>query len=247
MRKLFLIGPIIFIVIWILISYLELVNEFFLPKPDRVLFALWDLIVNKNLILDIQSTIFRWLLGLAIGMIIGIPLGIAMGNSKRLYNLLEVLMDFFRSIPTITLFPLFLVFFGIGDISKVLIGAWATILYVFINALYGVRQAKEFRIKVAKTFHATKSQIFIKVVLPEAMPSIFVGIRIAISMSLVVIVASEMIMGTTYGLGRKIFDSALVFAIPEMYASIIITGLLGYLSNKLFLLFENRIVHWVNK
>jgi NitT/TauT family transport system permease protein len=247
MKKLTILGPIIILILWLVVGHLSLIDEFFLPKPEKVAIAIWVSFASKNLLADVEQTCLRWFAGLVIGIMIGIPIGIAMGASRRIYNLLEVVMEFFRSIPTITLFPLFLVFFGIGNTSKIFIAAWATVLYVFINTLYGVRHSRESRLKVAKVFRATKRQTFIKVIIPDALPSIFVGIRIALSMSLVVVVASEMIMGTELGLGRRIYDSALVFAIPEMYAAIIITGLLGYLSNKLFVIGESNLIHWGNK
>lgn len=247
MKKYSFIGPLVFLGIWLIVSHFGLIDELFLPKPEVVTMTIWTSFTKGYILNDLKTTIFRWLVGLIIGITVGIPIGIFMGASVRVHNLLELVMDFFRSIPTITLFPLFLVFFGIGNTSKVLIAAWATVLYVFINTLYGVRQARESRLRVAKVLRATRLQTLTKVTIPCALPSIAVGIRIALSMSLVVVVATEMIMGTTNGLGRRIYNSALVFAIPEMYATIIITGLLGYVSNKLFMFCENRFIHWANK
>jgi ABC-type nitrate/sulfonate/bicarbonate transport system permease component len=247
MSRYIALGPIAVIAIWLLVSHTHLIDEIFLPKPESVASALWTSFANKSILPDIQMTTMRWLVGLLIGVVIGVPLGVAMGASRLIYESLEIVVDFFRSIPTMTLFPLFLVFFGIGDKAKIFIAAWSTVLYVLINTLYGVRHAKESRIKVAKVFRANKWNMYTKVIIPDALPSIFVGVRIALSMSLVIVVASEMIMGTTLGLGRRIFDSALVYAMPDMYGAIIIAGLLGYTSNKLFVIVESRIVHWTSK
>lgn len=248
MKRYFLLGPLGLIAVWLAVTHAGLIDLFFLPKPESVCLALWRLFASKSILPDIRSTTFRWLAGLAGGVLVGIPLGVLMGIQQRIYAALELVVDFFRSVPTMTLFPLFLVFFGIGDQAKIYIAAWATLLYVVVNTLYGVRQVKEGRLKVAKVLRATRWQTLTKVVIPDALPSIFVGLRIALSMSLVVVVASEMIMGgSTSGLGRRIFDSALIYRIPEMYALIVVTGLLGYISNKLFALAEARIVHWASK
>jgi NitT/TauT family transport system permease protein len=192
-------------------------------------------------------TVARWILGLLLGVLLGIPVGLMMGCSRRVYDSLEILVDFFRSIPIMALFPLALVLFGIGDRSKIFLSAWAALLYVLINAMYGARHAKEPRIMAARVFGASPWQVFTKVIFPDALPNIFVGIRMSISMSLVIVVASEMVMGTQAGLGRRVFDAALVYKMAEMYAVVIIAGALGYLSNKLFVMAESRLMHWAAK
>lgn len=240
-------GPSVMLVVWGIVSYGHMIDELFLPTPGAVSKALWEAVAVGSALPDVGMTMTRWLAGLGAGIVIGIPLGVGMGASQKVYALLEVVIDFFRSVPTISLFPLFLVFFGIGDLAKISIAAWATSLSVLINTLYGVRNVKEARVKVAKVLRANRWQILSKVIIPDALPSIVVGIRIALSMSLVVVVASEMIMGTTKGLGRRIFDAALIYEMPDMYAAIIVAGMLGYLSNKLFAVCENRFVHWASK
>ena len=101
-----------------------------------------------------------------------------MGYSNKVYMSLEIVVDFFRSIPVISLLPLFLVFFGIGNISKIAIATWTALLAVLFNSMYGVKHAKEMRLMVAKSLRANNFQIFTKIVAPDALPEIFVGIRI---------------------------------------------------------------------
>jgi ABC-type nitrate/sulfonate/bicarbonate transport system permease component len=238
------IGPFLVLLIWFLITQFSLIDPIFLSSPISTFSKLYLLFLTGNILTDIGHTMLRWFIGLALGTVIGIPLGIFMGISKKIYESLEVIVDFSRSIPVMTLFPLALVLFGIGDRSKIALAAWASLLYVVINTMYGVRHVKQARIMMAKSLRARKGQIFTKVILPDALPEIFVGIRMSISMSLVIVVASEMIMGTNVGLGKRIFDAAMVYKISEMYATILVAGLLGYASNKLFVLLENRVIHW---
>lgn len=248
MKKNFIfLGPFVILVLWFLLTYLGFIEPIFLPSPVATFNKLFTLIFSGEIISDVKWTVIRWIAGLVIGILIGIPIGIFMGSSKRVYESLEVVIDFFRSIPIMTLFPLTLVLFGIGDKSKIALAAWASIIYVVINTMYGVRHVKESRLMMAKSLRATPFQIFTKVIFSDALPEIFVGIRMSISMSLVIVVASEMIMGTNIGLGKRIFDAALVYQITEMYAAIIIAGLLGYLSNKIFATFENKMIHWAAK
>jgi len=113
--------------------------------------------------------------------------------------------------------------------------------------MYGVHLGKELRIKAAKTMKVKGFTLFQKIVFPEALPQIFSGMRIAISLSLIIVVVTEMFIGTNFGLGRRIIDAQLVYRISEMYAVIIIAGILGYLINKGFIFGEKKIVHWRGK
>ena len=135
-------------------------------------------------------------------------------------------------------------FLGIGDQSKIAISAWTTMLYVVINTLYGVLHGNESHRMVARVFRANPLQTFTKVVFMDAIPHIFIGMRISVSMSLVLVIAAEMVMGTTVGLGKRIFESSLTFSVSEMYATILIVGILGLLSNKLFVQLERHFIHW---
>lgn len=248
MRKPFLfLGPFLILLLWFLLSYFNFIQPIFLSSPYATFDKLINLLFSGEIMPDIQWTVIRWIAGLAIGIVLGIPIGIFMGYSKAVYESLEIVIDFFRSIPIMTLFPLALVLFGIGDKSKIALAAWASAIYMVINTMYGVRHVKEARLMMAKSLRARPFQIFSKIIFPDALPEIFVGIRMSISMSLVIVVASEMIMGTNVGLGKRIFDAALVYQMKEMYACIIIAGLLGYLSNKMFVIFENKMIHWTNK
>lgn len=247
MKKEIIIGPILLLIVWILLTSLNVIKPIFLPSIGSVISEFYKLFATAEILGDLGSTLIRWIIGLAIGVAIGVPLGIVMGYSDKIYSSLEIVVDFFRSIPAMTLFPLFLVFFGVGNKAKIIISAWGALLYVWVSAMYGVKHSKGVRLMVAKTLRANRFQIFKKFIFPDALPEIAGGIRVGISLSLVLVIASEMIMGTRFGLGKRIFDAALVYDMSEMYATIIIAGLLGYLSNKLFLLFENRIIHWSDK
>lgn len=170
-----------------------------------------------------------------------------MGYSDKIYSSFEFAVEFFRSIPATALFPLFLLFFGIDNQSKIAIVAWAASLILVINSMYGVHLGKELRIKAARTMKVKGFTLFQKIVFPEALPQIFSGMRIAISLSLIIVVVTEMFIGINFGLGHRIINAQLVFRTSEMYAAIMIAGILGYLINKIFIFFEKRIIHWAGK
>lgn len=234
----------VMLIIWYLITASGLVREIFLPSPVRVSEALLRLSVSGTLPRDLWHTVARALTGLAIGATLGISLGIPLGYSPRLYQFLDLPIDFFRSVPTTALFPLFLLLFGVGDSSKVVIVAFSTSLILLVNTVDGVRSGNKTRRMVAQSLRATELQMLTKVTLPDALPHIFTGLRIALSLSLVLVVVLEMFIGTTTGLGRRISDSHQLYRIPEMYSAILVTGATGYLLNVALRLLAQRVVHW---
>ncbi len=244
MRKYTIIGPILLILIWDVASQLQLVDKFFLPDPFTVIKKLVELIGSGAILGDLIFTLERVVLSFFIALAIGLPLGLFLGGSEKIYRSVEFIIDFFRSTPATALFPLFLLVFGITDKSKIAVAAFAAMLIIIFNTAYGVMHAKKSRILAAQIMGATKVQIFRWILFWESLPQTFIGLRSAISLSLVIIVVTEMFIGTTSGLGRKIIDSQITYEIPAMYATILMTGIVGYLLNLLFLEAEKRFLHW---
>lgn len=239
--------PLFILIVWAIYSNLKFISPLFLSTPQAVFLEIINLFSSGVIISDILSTLCRVLAGFIIACIIGIPLGLLMGYSDKIYYSLEFIVEFFRGIPATALFPLFLLFFGIGDLSKIALTAWAAGLVLIINSMYGVHMGKELRIKSARTMRMSGLSLFQKIIFPEALPQIFGGMRIALSLSLVIVIVTEMFIGTKFGLGRRIIDTQLIYRIPEMYATIFITGVLGFLINKCFIFSEKAVIYWKGK
>lgn len=247
MKRMIILAPVIILLIWFAISHLNVINPLFLPAPEIVFIKLGELLVTGQIIPDVTMTLLRMFAGFALAMLIGIPIGLLMGYYRRVYDSLQFIVDFFRSLPATALFPLFLLFFGIGDAAKIAVVTFACSLIIIVNTMYGVRNATKLRIIAAKTMKANKIDLFKKVIIPEALPAIFTGLRIAISLALILVIVTEMFIGTMVGLGHIIIDSQLIYNIPEMYSAIILTGMLGYLINMGVIRIENKFVHWSGK
>ena len=142
------------------------------------------------------------------------------------------------------LIPLFLLIFGVSDINKVAIAAFGALLIVLFTSAYGVMNARKQRIMAARVMGATRWQIFRDVLIWESMQPVFVGLRSAVSMALVIVIVAEMFIGSDNGLGHRIIDSQQVMNVKSMYAAILAAGILGYTLNMLFLVIERRVVHW---
>lgn len=242
-----IIGISIIIVLWYIVHSTELASALVLPSPADVLMTMGTLYADTSFWKDIVFTILRMIAGFAIGTVSGIAVGLAMGYSERIYDMLEFIVDFFRSIPATALFPLFMIAFGIEDGSKIALAAWTCGLVITVNTMSGVHSAKQLRIKAARTLHIHGFDLLRKIIFPEALPHIAAGSRIALSLSLIVIIVTEMFIGTDIGLGKRIAEMQQIYAVPEMYVSIITAGFIGYSMNRLAIAIERRLIHWHGK
>ncbi|MCI0428210.1 MAG: ABC transporter permease [Nitrospiraceae bacterium] len=234
--------PLGILLLWATVSGLGLVDPLFLPTPSAVAKALMSGLFSGQLAVDLAATVLRSFTGFAISAIIGVPVGLLVGRIPLLARATQPTIDFFRSIPATALFPLFLFLFGLGDTAKVAIVVYACSLIVLVNTAYGALQVKVSRLLCAVVMGASRWDLFWKIIVPESAPGIFAGLRIALSLSFVLIVVTEMFIGTTLGLGYQIINSQMVYRIPDMYA-----GMVGYLGNRALLAWERRILHWVGR
>jgi ABC-type nitrate/sulfonate/bicarbonate transport system permease component len=243
-RLLPFVGPVLLFIVWGAVVRIGLIKPILLPGPIDTLGALVHGLAGGPLLSDFLVTVGRTLEAFAIAAVIGMPLGIALGSNQRAYRSVEFLVDFFRSTPASALIPLFLLIFGVSDINKVAIAAFGALLIVVFNSAYGVINARKQRVMAAKVMGASRWRIFRDVLIWESLQPSFVGLRSAVSMSLVIVIVAEMFIGSEDGLGHAILDAQQVLNVKTMYAAILAAGALGYALNVLFLLLERRVVHW---
>ncbi len=245
--KLSILGPIIILAIWWIVAELKLADPILLPPLGDTLGRLFTLFISGKAFSDIWATVYRTILGFGIASFLGIIAGLIIGKYAEIYKTFEIVIDFFRSLPATAMFPLFLLIFGIGSASKIAMAVFISFWVVLINSAYGVIHSSKIRTKVAKSLGATDWQIFKDITVMEALPQIVVGLRTAISLSLIVVVVSEMFIGSSAGLGQKIYDSYLTYETVNLYAWLLIIGMVGYILNKFFMFFEKRKLHWVGR
>lgn len=231
-------GPLLFLVLWGIVSWSGVVDSFFVPNPLSTLRSLLHLSLRLSLLADAASTCLRVFFAFTIAMVSGIPAGLLLGSSRRAYGFFAFAIDFFRSMPATALFPLFLLLFGVSDATKILLAAFSSFLIIAFTTAHGVLSSPRLRIVAARMMGASRLRIFFSVTFWNALPSIVVGLRHAVSLSLVVIVVTEMFIGSQSGLGRRIIDAQISYDIPVMYAVILLTGLIGYAINLVFVGFE---------
>ncbi len=243
-RYLPIIGVIGFIALWYLAVVVEVVDPVLLPDPVDAARAVWTGMTGGSLLDDFLRTVERTTYSIVIAAVIAIPLGILLGSSERLYRSVEFVIDFFRSTPASAMFPLFLVVFGVGDETKILVASFGASLVILFNVSYGVMNARKTRILAARVMGAPRLRVLTDVVLLESLPQTFVGLRNGVSLALVIVIVAEMFIGSVDGLGHQVIDAQMLFEMPEMYAAIFVAGALGYAFNLMFLIIEKRFVHW---
>jgi NitT/TauT family transport system permease protein len=242
-----LVGVAGLIAIWYLAVWAKIVDPVLLPPPDAAFSAMVEGMSGGKLWYDFWRTVERTAYAIAIAAVVAIPIGIALGANERLYRSVEFVIDFFRSTPASAMFPLFLVIFGVGDLTKILVAAFGAALVILFNVAYGVMNARKTRLLAAKVMGASPFRVLTDVMLLESLPQTFVGLRNGVSLALVIVVVAEMFIGSTDGLGQRVFEAQQLFEMPDMYAAIFAAGALGYGLNLLFLLMEKRFVHWSGK
>ncbi|NMG49102.1 ABC transporter permease subunit [Azoarcus communis] len=242
-----LIGVVVLLAIWTIMHATRAVDPVLLPSPAEAATAFWTGITEGTLADDFFKTVVRTLWSFAIAVLVAVPLGIVFGASQKFYESIEFAIDFFRSTPASAMFPLFLVIFGVGELTKIAVAAFGAALVILFNVAYGVMGARKQRQLAARVMGAPRWRVLTDVTLLESMPQVFVGMRSGVSLALVIIIVAEMFIGSTDGLGQRVMNAQMIFDMPDMYVAIIAAGALGYAMNLVFILAERRFVHWGGK
>jgi ABC-type nitrate/sulfonate/bicarbonate transport system permease component len=222
---------------------LNLFNPIFLPGPWLVLGSLAELAAKGQLGGHVLATLERVALGFGTGAAAGVTLGLAAGALAPVRNVVEPLVELLRPIPPLAMLPMFIVWVGIGEPSKVGFITYATFFPVFLTTVTGVRQIDPLLLRAAQSLGARGGLLFARVILPAALPDILTGLRLGVALAFFVIVISEFI-GAEQGLGFLINDGRNFFQVPQMLGAAVVLGLLGYAGNELVRLLERRLTRW---
>ncbi len=229
--------------LWEAAPRLGFVDRTFFPPFSDVVKAWWNLVVTGQLLDHFTASIVRSGIGFLLALIISVPLGLLIGWYPTVRELLNPVLEIFRNTAALALLPVFILLLGIGEISKISIVLFACIWPILLNTIAAVREVDPLLIKSAKSMGLHDIKLFWKVILPASVPTIFTGIRMAGTSSILVLIAAEMI-GAKEGLGYLITFAQYNFQIPEMYAGIISIALLGVIMNQCLMALERRFSKW---
>ena len=238
-----IISVFIFFSLWEFVSRSNLINQKLFPPPSNVFTALLTLTTTGELRSDVVASINRAVAGFLLGSLLGILLGIVTGRLRIFDYLLSPTLQLLRPIPIIALVPLAIIWFGLGETSKIFLVLWGVFFPVWINTYLGVSRVEKTFLWAARNLGANRLQLWLHVILPAAAPSIIAGLRTSISLAFIVLVAAEM-SGAFHGVGYRITAYHLVFEVDKMIANIAVLGLLGFLSDRGFAMVVNRLFPW---
>jgi NitT/TauT family transport system permease protein len=229
--------------LWELISRYLVANSLFLAAPSQIAVAIYNLARTGELWHHIGVSGMEFALGYLIACVIGIGLGLAMAASVTMKQALQPWVSGLYATPTIALAPLFILWFGIGIWSKVLVVITLVLFPVAINTEAGLRTTSERLIEMLRSFGATRRQIFLKVSLPSAVPFILAGLKLGIGRGLIGVVVAEL-FGSRAGLGNLISQSADAFNMPDLFAGVVVLAFAGIVMTAGFGWLEQRLVPW---
>ncbi len=200
-----------------------------LPVLERAVMLMEDGILQEQVVASMR----RILQGFLIGSACGIPIGLAIGSFGVVRALLEPWTEFFRFIPAVAMITVSVIWFGIGEESKVFLIAYATIFVVIISTVAGVGAVGRDKIRAAQCLGASRLQIFALVALPATVPYILTGMRVAMANAFVTIVAAELVASND-GLGKMLWDARLFMQVEDIFVALITLGLLGFCTDRGF-------------
>jgi len=203
------------------------------PAIPAVLGTLSDMLADGTMLAHTASTLFRVLVGFGAAILIGTPLGVLMARFQPVERFFMPLVTALMPIPSFSLVPLFMLWFGIGDLTTILIVFYAATFPMIINTWTGVRAVNPLWLRAAGAMGADEKALFRKVIIPGAFPFIITGIRQAFLRAWIAVVGAEMIAASDWGLGWVIFDAKEFLNTDVMMASIVVIGFLGFVFERL--------------
>lgn len=235
--------PLGLLLVWEVASQFELVSSRVMPAPSAIAAAGWRLGSTGELWVNMGVSTARALAGLLIGGAFGFVLGLANGLSRKAELATDTLLQMVRNVPHLALIPLVILWFGIDETAKVFLVVLGVFFPIYINTLHGIRTVDPQLIEMGRTYGMTRFELFWRVILPGALPSIFVGLRYALGLMWLTLIVAETIAATS-GIGYMAMEAREFLLVDVIVLSIIIYALLGKVADSTARLLERLCLSW---
>jgi taurine transport system permease protein len=237
-------------VLWVLSSFYDWVDPLFWPSPV----AVWKQFItistegfrNFSLLEHIGASLYRILAGFGLGCIVGIPLGFSMGLSRSMRGMFDPIVEFFRPIPPLAFIPLVIIWSGIGERSKILLLFLAALWIMALAARAGVSGVKLSKIHAAYTLGVNRRQLLFRIILPNALPEIFTGMRVAMGVCWGTVVAAELVAAES-GVGFMIMVASTFLSTDIVVMGVVVIGIIGYAIDIFMRKLEEKLIPWKGK
>lgn len=237
-------GVALLLVLWEILPRIGVFNPQFIPSFSTVVGQIYILWFNNALFTNIMVSLWRVILGLIIASVISIPIGLLLGGwFNDTADLFDPLFRILGQVNPFSLLSVFILFFGMGEATKLAVVAWVCIWPLLYNTILGAKSADKLLIKAARSMNVSNWQLFKKVILPSAEPSIFAGLRVGAEMSFFMLIAAEMISSNA-GLGWLFHNSSMNNQIPRLYLSGLFIVALGVALNRFLIYLQNKLFFW---
>ncbi|PLV61075.1 taurine ABC transporter permease TauC [Erwinia sp. B116] len=238
----------VLIAVWWAITALQLIGPLFLPPPQQVLQKLLTIaspagFMDATLWQHLGASLTRILIALLAAVAIGVPVGIFMGLNETVHGILDPLIELYRPVPPLAYLPLMVIWFGIGETSKILLIYLAIFAPVAMSAVAGVKSAQQVRLRAARSLGASRWQVLWYVVLPGALPEILTGLRIGLGVGWSTLVAAELIAATR-GLGFMVQSAGEFLATDVVLAGITVIALIAFALELGLRALQRRLTPW---
>lgn len=231
------------IALWYGVRWSGLVNVALLPAPHQVAAKAVELLLHDNLLLNIYASTRRVFFGVILGIALAVPVGFLLGWYRTARTFADPMINFFRALPPIALIPLVIVYFGVGELAKLVILVYASFFSGVIVMYEGVSQITPLYVRVAKTLGAGELEIFRKVIIPLTVPHILTALRVALGVAWATLVASELIAAQS-GLGAMIQNASTYFLLNIIYVGIICIGCIALIMDIILRKISARLLVW---
>lgn len=236
-------GIVVFLLLWEGIVWLSIVRPLFLAPPSAIAQTIWDLADGGSLWLHIAETLRSTVIGFAAGTVVGVLLGFILGLMPRVGTLVSPFITMMNSMPRIALAPLFVLWFGIGATSRVVLVFSLVVFIVLTNTMAGTQAVEPDFLRLSRLLGAKRRDVILKIVLPSTVPWIFAAMRLSFAYALAGAVVGEMFLGQR-GLGYLIVAGSGVFNISQIFAALVITVFIAYVLDNGAGLLERRLLKW---
>ncbi|MFG1606512.1 ABC transporter permease [Actinoplanes sp. NPDC049265] len=226
--------PLLVVALWELAA--RRTHDVFFPPPSTIV----PLLAQPDAVASLWPSLARMAAGLTAAALVGVTLGLALGRSERLTAYLDPLLQFARAIPPPTLVPVFIVLMRLGPPMQIVSIAAGAVWPILLNAADGARAVDPVQTAIARVFRLSAADRLTRIILPSALPKIFAGLRLSLSLALILMVFSELLPGSADGIGFRLTDAQSRSDLPTVWSAIVLLGLLGYLLNTLLRAVERR-------